>query len=215
MTEPDFLRDTRASYNAMAIDYAEHFKAGIDDKPVDRAVLSLFAELVRANGNTDAVDIGSGPGHVTEYLKSLGLNIYGVDLSSEMVALARRTRPGVRFEEGSMTALDLPEGGLGGICAWYSTIHVPLERLSGVFADFRRALAPGGHLVLGFQSGDELKHYDEGFGHKLSLDFYRRSPELVAGLLNEAGFEVYARAEREPDPEEKTRQAYLIARVLA
>ena len=212
MTEPDFLRDTRSSYDTIAIAYDEQFAGYIDDKPVDRAVLSLFAELVRAKGNIEVVDIGSGPGYIAQHLKSLGLNVFGIDLSPEMVELARRGYPDIRFEEGSMTALDLPEGGLGGICAWYSTIHVPLELLPGVFTGFRRALMPGGHLVLGFQSGDEIKHYDEGFGHKVSLDFYRRSPELVAGLLTDAGFEVYARAEREPDPGEKTRHAYLVAR---
>ncbi|SDM46137.1 class I SAM-dependent DNA methyltransferase [Allokutzneria albata] len=212
MTEPDFLRDTRSSYDTIATAYDEQFAGWIDRKPVDRAVLSLFAELVRAKGNIEVVDVGSGPGYIARHLKSLGLDVFGIDLSREMVELARRRYPDIRFEEGSMTALDLPEGGLGGICAWYSTIHVPLDLLPGVFAGFRRALVPGGHLALGFQSGDEITHYDEGFGHAVSLDFYRRSPDLVAGLLTDAGFEVYARAEREADAGEKTRHGYLIAR---
>ncbi|WP_246843346.1 class I SAM-dependent methyltransferase [Allokutzneria sp. NRRL B-24872] len=214
MTEPDFLRDTRSSYNTMAASYTETFKSGIDNLPVDRAVLAVFAELVRDTGNVDAVDVGSGPGHVTEYLKSLGLNIFGIDLSSEMVALARGMRPGVRFEEGSMTALELPEGSLGGVCAWYSTIHIPSAQLPEVLSGFRRVLAPGGWLTLAFQSGDHVQHYDEGFGHKLSLDFYRREAAHVAELLGAAGFEVYTRTERGPNPDERTSQAYLTARAV-
>jgi ubiquinone/menaquinone biosynthesis C-methylase UbiE len=64
-----------------------------------------------------------------------------------MVAPARRSNPGLRFEEGSMTALDLPDGALGGIVAMYSIIHIPRERLPEVFAEFHRVLAPGGHRL--------------------------------------------------------------------
>jgi hypothetical protein len=46
-----------------------------------------------------------------------------------MIAAARRTYPGLRFAEGSMTALDLADGELGGMIAWYSIIHTPPPRL--------------------------------------------------------------------------------------
>jgi hypothetical protein len=50
-------------------------------------------------------------------------------------------------------------------------------------------------------------------GHAVSLDLYRRSPDLVAQLLSQAGLVVDARL-REPEPEgfEKSQQAYLMAR---
>ena len=76
------------------------------------------------------------------------MTAFGVDLSPEMVALARRAHPGLRFDEGSMTALDLPDGALGGIVASYSIIHIPPERLPAVFAEFHRVLAPGGHMLV-------------------------------------------------------------------
>jgi hypothetical protein len=47
VTEPDFLRSTRASYNAVATDYAERFRDELAAKPLDRALLAGFAELVR------------------------------------------------------------------------------------------------------------------------------------------------------------------------
>jgi SAM-dependent methyltransferase len=64
-------------------------------------------------------------------------------------------RPDLRFDEGSLTAVDAADGALGGIVAWYSIIHMPPEELPVVFAEFRRVLAPGGHLLLAFQVGDE------------------------------------------------------------
>ncbi|HEX6402644.1 MAG TPA: class I SAM-dependent methyltransferase [Pseudonocardiaceae bacterium] len=51
-------------------------------------------------------DLGCGSGRVTAHLRPLGLSAFGVDLSSAMVALARRAYPGLRFDQGSITAVD-------------------------------------------------------------------------------------------------------------
>jgi hypothetical protein len=48
VTEAEFLRTTRASYDAVAEGYAGRFRDELDARPLDRAVLAAFAELVRA-----------------------------------------------------------------------------------------------------------------------------------------------------------------------
>src|SRR4051812_7787400 len=101
--EPEFLTETRAFYDAVASDYAAHFRDALAARPLDRAVLAAFAETVRAGGGGTVADLGCGPGGVTAHLHTLGLSVFGVDLSPRMVALARKTHPAVRFEEGSMT----------------------------------------------------------------------------------------------------------------
>lgn len=53
--------------------------------------------------------------------------MFGIDLSPQMVVVARQEHPGLRFEEGSMLALDLRDASLGGLLARYSTIHIPDE----------------------------------------------------------------------------------------
>jgi SAM-dependent methyltransferase len=210
----DFLQATRASYDAVADGYAEQFREELASKPLDRALLGWFAELTQAAG--PVADVGCGPGSVTAHLNALGVTAFGIDLSPEMVAVARRLHPALRFEVGSMLTLDLPEGGLGGITAWYSIIHVPDERLPEAFAEFRRVLAPGGHVLLAFQVGDEPVHRTEGLGHALSLVFHRRRPNHVAELMTRAGLSMRATILREPEDYrggvEKTQQAYLLAR---
>jgi SAM-dependent methyltransferase len=215
VTEPDFLRNTRASYDAIATDYDDFFRDVWAGMPLERAMFAAFAELVRDSG--PVADVGSGPGQVTALLHGLGLDVFGVDLSPEMVALARRTFPGLRFEEGSMLALDLPDGKLGGLVASYSIIHVPLEHLPEVFAEFHRVLAPEGHLLVAFQVGDEPLPLTDGFGHAISLDFHRLQPDQIVELLAAAGFTVDARLRREPKPgtNESTPQAMLLARKSA
>lgn len=212
MTEPDFVQITRASYDAVAVEYAEYVRDELRTNPWERAVLGVFAELVLADGAGPVADVGCGTGRVTAHLRGLGLDVFGIDLSPGMLAVARSAHPDVRFEVGSMLALDLPDGALAGVLAYYSTIHVPDDRLPTVLAEFCRVLAPGGHLLLAFQVGDEPRRLAEVFGHAVTLEFHRRRPERMAELLDLAGFVVRSRLVREPAAGERTAQAYLVAR---
>jgi SAM-dependent methyltransferase len=210
VTEPPYLHTTREAYDTVAAEYAEHFRGELDRKPQDKAILGAFAELVRADG--PVLDVGCGPGEALAHLRTRGVKVFGVDLSPGMVDVARWANPGVRIDVGSMTALDRPDGALGGLVAWYSIIHIPPEELPAVFAEFHRVLVPRGHLLLAFQVGDEPLHFDEAFGHPVDLDFRRLRPDRVADLLADAGFEVLARTVREPVGAETAEQAFVVAR---
>lgn len=210
MTEPAYLRDTRHGYDAFADEYAEHIQTRLADRPLSRAMLTAFADLARAAG--PVADIGCGPGPVTAFLHDLGVDVTGIDLSPRMLDIARRTHPHVRFTEGTMTALDLADHALGGVVSWYSLIHIPPPEQPAVLAELHRVLAPGGHLLLGFQIGDTVKHYDDAFGHAVSLDFHRLDPDALTALLGDAGFEVRATLVREPAPSEQQRQGIMLAR---
>jgi len=209
VTEPAYLTQTRTAYDTVAVDYAELLANELATKPLDRAMLAAFAEL--AHGTV--ADLGCGPGRVTAHLDALGADAFGVDLSPGMVAVARQRYPGLRFEQGTIAALDLKDESLGGIVAWYSIIHTPPELLPAVFAEFHRVLVPGGQALFAFQVGDdERRHIEEGYGHTVSLDAFRLSPDRVTALLAEAGITVTSTLIREPGDREKTQQAYLLAR---
>jgi ubiquinone/menaquinone biosynthesis C-methylase UbiE len=216
MAEPEFVRATRASYDRVAADYAVWIRGELDARPLDRALLAAFAELVREAGGGPVADIGCGPGRITRHLAGLGLDAFGIDLSPQMVAQARQAHPDLRFEAGSMLGLSLPGQSLGGILAWYSIIHVPDRDLPTALAEFYRVLVPGGYLLAAFQVGDEVTHRTGAIGHEISLDFHRRQPAQVAGLLTAAGLAAVARTVREADDRppfpERTPQGYVLAR---
>ena len=204
--------DTRDSYDAIATNYQQLVAGELQGKVFDRAMLAAFAELVLAGKPSPVADIGCGPGHVTSYLSSLGLDAFGIDVSPGMIDVARAAHSTLRFETGTMTALTLPDASLAGIVARYSTIHLTDAELTVAFAEFHRVLAPAGHVLLDFQIGNERIERTEAYGHAISLTTFRRPVATMVRALEGASFEIVAQLTRGPDSREKVHQAHLIAR---
>lgn len=214
MDEPRDVAQTRAAYDAVAVSYEQLLRGLMAEKPYDRGVLSIFAERVRGTGNLTVLDAGCGPGRVAGYLDSCGVSVSGIDLSPGMVEVARSSYPSINFAVGTLEALDAAPGELGGILAWYSLIHTPPRRRRAVFDGFAQALIPGGFLLLAFQVGDTQRHIEHAYGHSINLDAFLLDPQRIEILLEAAGFAIEARLVREPDKDEQTPQAYLLARKL-
>ena len=212
MPEPEFLTLTRTAYDTVAESYAELVPPRVEALPFDRAMLGTFAELVAAGAPGPVADIGCGPGHITQRLWSLGLEAFGIDLSPGMLAVARERHPELRFEQGSMTALDLSDDALAGVVAWYSVIHIPPPARPGVLAEFARVLRPGGLIMLAFQVGDEVRRLTHRYGREITLDSHRLPPKAVETELVQTGFEVVATLRRGPMAGEKVEQAVIIGR---
>jgi SAM-dependent methyltransferase len=206
-----WISETRASYDADAVAYADEVRGLLDGSPYLRASLSLFAELVRDAGGGLVADVGCGPGYVTRHLHDLGVDAFGLDLSPEMITVARRDYPGLNFEVGSMADLDLADDSVTGVLAFWSVIHVPDHSVPGVFAQFHRVLRRGCPLLVGFHVGVETRHTSEGYsGRSINVHSYRRRPDKVAHWLREAGFTIEAELVMRPD--EDVPGAIIIAR---
>jgi SAM-dependent methyltransferase len=201
------------AYDAVAGTYADLFRDTLEGSPLDRAMLGAFADLVQAGGHDRVADLGCGPGHVTAHLSGLGLAAFGVDASPAMIGLARESCPGLRFEVGSMAALDIPGGTLGGVLSRWSIIHTPPPELPVILAEFHRVLAPGGHLLLGFSAGEDASHPAQVYDHTVA-PAYRWWPDHLAALLLEAGLSEVARMVCRPGPTDRRQfpSVHLLAR---
>ena len=204
--------DVRQSYDSAARAYAEHLASELDRKPLDRHLLNRFAEAVRGVGLV--ADLGCGPGHVARYLDAQGVRMVGIDLSPEMIRVASEFQPGIEFRAGDMRALDLPDGSLAGVIAFYAIVHFQPDELGPVFREMRRVLSPGGLALLSFHVGEEVVHLDDLFGAPVSLDFRFHVPDRVIEALESAGFTVMERIDRQPyeGAEYPSRRCYLLAR---
>lgn len=192
-------RTTQQPYDEYAEIYAEKFSDSLAKYPLERGLLTAFAEWAKAVGGPVA-DLGCGPGHVTAHLSSLGLDAFGVDVSAGMIAQARARNPELRFEVGSMAALDIPEASLGGIVSRYSIIHTAPEEVPGVLAELRRVLAPQGCLLISFPSTDDASELTVSYDHTV-VTAYRWWPDHFSALLQKAGLEEVGRLIERPEPD--------------
>jgi ubiquinone/menaquinone biosynthesis C-methylase UbiE len=208
---------TQASYDAVAAAYAEALSDELRRKPLDRALLTVFAEQVRevGRGESRVWDVGCGPGHVTAFLAGLGLRAAGIDLSGEMIEQAAKRHPDLKFSTGSMTALPAAGASWDGLVSFYSLIHMIDDAdVRAALAEFRRVLAGGGLLLLAAHAGEERRHLAEWFGAEVDVSFRFFDPAWLGAELERAGFAVESLTRREPYPgvEVATPRAYFLAR---
>jgi ubiquinone/menaquinone biosynthesis C-methylase UbiE len=201
------------SYDGIADGYARHLYSELDNKPLDRELLTRFAARVKGKGAI--CDMGCGPGHIARFLHDAGTNVFGLDVSSRMVEEARRLNPEISFRQGNMLALDLPDTSLAGIAAFYAIVNLPREALPQVFREMARVLKPDGLLLLAFHIGDEMLQPDALWGRPVSMDFYFFPPHAIQPDLEAADLVVEELIEREPyapEVEHQSRRAYIFAR---
>jgi hypothetical protein len=92
-------------------------------------------------------------------------------------------------------------------------IHISRSEVVAVLGEMKRALHPGGVLLLAFHIGDDVVHLDEWWGQPVSVDFVFFRAEEMTRFLSEAGFEVRETVVREPyrGVEHPSRRAYILA----
>lgn len=207
------IQSIRVSYDRLADEYARRILNELQQKPLDRQLLSRLATDVEGRGKV--CDMGCGPGHVARYLRDAGATVFGLDLSPQMVEQARRFNPDIAFQEGNMLALDLQDGTLAGIAAFYAIVNLPKESLPSVFREMERVLQAGGLLLLAFHIGDETLHEDRLWGQPIDMDFFLFQLSAIRSSIEAAGFVIEEIIEREPYPPEveyQSRRAYVFAR---
>ena len=210
--DADPTESLQESYDRVASEYTEKIANELDGKPFDRALLDRFADEVRGKG--PVCDVGCGPGHITNYLHERGIDeVFGLDLSPGMIKEARRRYPGLSFVTGDLRSLDLVRGGMAGIVAFYSIIHLRPEEVRPALQGLRRVLQANGSLLLAVHLGDSVVHLDSWFGEDVSLDFTFFQADTLRQDLLESEFDIQEITERAPYPEVEvaTRRLYVWA----
>lgn len=94
------------------------------------------------------LDVGCGTGHHLEHLCA-GLDVAGLDLNDDLLAVARARCPGVPFQQGDMA--DFSFGGTFDVvtCLFSAIAYVQTrERMERAIDCMARHLAPGGLLIV-------------------------------------------------------------------
>ncbi len=217
MPQSDFNAHATAVWDASADRYVEFVGtdiSGATEGPVDRALLAAFVELVASRPGGLVADVGCGPGRVAAFLARSGLSVVGIDPSAELLARACLAHPAITFDQGRLDDLPIADASLTGAVCWYSIINTPPAELDRCLVELHRAIEPGGHLLVAFQSGGgEAVVRSDAHGTGLPLTSYRHGVADVIRRMEAAGFELRATTERVPEfAHETSAQAFVVAR---
>jgi SAM-dependent methyltransferase len=169
------------AYSSRASEYVERFASMGGVHPSDRQLVATWADGIEGA----VLDAGCGPGQWTNFLNEAGIPALGVDLVPEFIEHARVAYPGISFRTGSLDALDVITGTIGGVLAWYSLIHYEPDAIRTPLLEFRRVLSPGGALLIGFFDGQVVEKFDHAVVPAYQWPVSDLCSELVA-----AGFDV-------------------------
>ena len=198
------------SYDAIAEEYAQQYFNELDGKPFDREILDRFAANVMGCGRV--CDLGCGPGQIARYLAARGVDAFGVDASAAMIATARRLNPTLDFHQGDFFRLDLADGALAGIAAFYSLIHCARGELGRAVAELSRVLAPGGRLLMTVHAGTGEVTREEAYGKRTAFVATLFSDSEVREALQGAGLRLDELTQRPPyDFEYQSTRIYALA----
>lgn len=158
--------------------------------------LPILREIGQIDNTCDVLEIGCGPGDLTMALSEISASVTGIDLSDNMVAIARKRFPQFRFEVADAVTMPFEDNTFDVAVSNYTAHH--FARPDVAFAEARRVLKPGGRLavVMPIQSeqlswfcvmsaiADEIPQEEVPGGPLVPAE----QPEELAHFIEAAGF---------------------------
>jgi len=173
--------------------------------PLFRPWAELTLDDVRLSAGDRLLDIACGTGIVARVARErLGDNghVVGIDISSEMLAVARALAPAIDWREGNASALPLRQGEQFDVVVCQQGVQFFPDKIAAA-REMRRALADGGRLAVAtWRADDEIPFMRElrrvAERHLGPVEDQRHGygdAAALAALLWDAGFsEVRSRA---------------------
>jgi SAM-dependent methyltransferase len=118
-----------------------------------QAAAGLVIEELRERGleSGTVVDLGCGSGILARAVSEAGYRVIGIDISPEMVELARTVAPSAEIENGSVHDADIPPAvavtAVGEVLNYATDARAGLDALARLARRVADALVPGGVFV--------------------------------------------------------------------
>jgi len=129
----------------------EAYEAALEARVAAGEYLHGEADFVEALGVRAVLDAGCGTGRVARELARRGLDVVGVDIDPEMLAVARRKAPDLDWRLGDLATIQLGRTFDAVLLAGNTMIFLAPGTEGAVLANLARHLRPGGLLIAGFQ----------------------------------------------------------------
>ena len=173
-----------AYFAANAADWDRIRSLHVPEAEVEAALVDLAGE----GPIDDLLDVGTGTGRMLNLLGPRARRGLGVDLSHEMLSLARAALDAAdlrhcQVRHGDMYRLPLPDGRID-LAVVHQVLHFAHDPALAI-AEIARVLAPGGRALIADFAPHDLEHLREAHAHR-RLGF---ADAEVAGWCRAAGLE--------------------------
>ena len=170
-----------STYAKIAKQYAEEFSLATD---------SLDDFLGLLSPGSSILDMGCGPGVEIAHCKEKGFKVEGIDLSAEMVDLARHKNPEVKISLANILEFNTSQK-YDSCIASYSLIHLPKKNLPEALSNIHSCLKKDGYLYVAVHEGQSNEGlYDEPFDPSLKIFLNIFTKEEISELLIKTGFRI-------------------------
>jgi SAM-dependent methyltransferase len=139
-------------YDRIGDEYERWSAAKVADSARERYLSVLLDGLP---GGATVLDLGCGSGALLTRHLAERFRVTGVELSSRMVALARRNVPDATLICADMASVTFAPDSFDGVCAFYSLTHLPREELPPLLHKVASWLKPGGLFVASMSSAED------------------------------------------------------------
>ena len=129
----------RQGHDALATSYQAFFAA------VTTLATNPLLDAVRLRPGTRLLDVATGPGALAGKAASRGARPIGIDLSPQMVELARQLHPAINFYEADVEHIPFPDDAFDAIVCAFGLGHFPRPEVA--VAESVRTLLPGGRIA--------------------------------------------------------------------
>lgn len=178
----DPYEETFRTWNKIASAYAEKFMhLDLYNETYD----FICQAITKAEANV--LEIGCGPGNITQYLlsKRPDFNIYGIDISPNMIKLARTNNPRAHFSVMDSRKIDQLTTTYDGIVCGFCLPYLSPTDTVKFFKDVSQLLHPAGLVYLSFVEGDpEKSGFQTGSTGDRSYFYFHDLELLKVQLVN-------------------------------
>jgi ubiquinone/menaquinone biosynthesis C-methylase UbiE len=110
---------------------------------------ALFCNALRKQ-DAEILELACGPGNITKFLlqKNPHLKIYGIDLSPQMIELAKVNNPSAEFEIMDCRNIGLLQKKFDAIMCGFCLPYLSKEEALSLIGDATRLLLPGGSIYI-------------------------------------------------------------------
>jgi len=133
---------------------AEEFETNYNIENIDENYLRLLKKFCSELGSGKVLDAGCGSGRDTAFLSEKGFEAIGIDLSEEMLKIAKG-KPG-KYDKMDIRSLEFEDNSFDGIVCNQSLIFLPKDEMKEAFKELKRVLKSEGVIFLGLKQGEEV-----------------------------------------------------------